>query len=391
MRSKGRSAMGNTNGQRGMGKSAVGPPIKEEMEGGIFLHHPSRDLEQVYLEVTTRCNLNCITCIRNNWNDPGADLSWELFHHLLQQMAAFPRLKTIHFGGFGEPLLHPRLLDMVRAAREAGYSVKVSTNGMLLDRELARDFIKVGVREIIVSCDSPDLKEFAHIRAGGNLRLLEQNLLNLTYLKRQAYHRYPRLSLEFVLMQKNLAQVNNLPSFAQRLGASHVLVTNLLPYTVDMVSEILYAAPPPISITPKYWINPEISFTSRLSVDLPRMKWGAARRCSFIDNRTTSIAQDGYVSPCYPLLHPHTYYIFGRRKEVSRYTLGNIADTDLIDIWLQPEYVKFRNRVRLFQFPSCVDCDLSETCDFPLANEDCWGANPSCADCLWAQDIVRCP
>ena len=24
-------------------------------------------------------------------------------------------------------------------------------------------------------------------------------------------------------------------------------------------------------------------------------------------------------------------------------------------------------------------------------NQGCWGPNPSCADCLWAQDIVRCP
>jgi len=41
-------------------------------------------------------------------------------------------------------------------------------------------------------------------------------------------------------------------------------------------------------------------------------------------------------------------------------------------------------------FPSCVDCELRNTCDSSAANKACWGLNPSCADCLWAQDIIRC-
>ncbi|MGQ9585737.1 MAG: hypothetical protein ACUVXG_10090 [Anaerolineae bacterium] len=41
------------------------------------------------------------------------------------------------------------------------------------------------------------------------------------------------------------------------------------------------------------------------------------------------------------------------------------------------------------RFPSCVDCGAA--CDYAEQNEDCWGNVPSCADCLWAQDVVRCP
>lgn len=40
---------------------------------------------------------------------------------------------------------------------------------------------------------------------------------------------------------------------------------------------------------------------------------------------------------------------------------------------------------------SCVDCDLRETCVIAESNESCWGWCPSCADRLWAQDIVRYP
>jgi len=58
---------------------------------------------------------------------------------------------------------------------------------------------------------------------------------------------------------------------------------------------------------------------------------------------------------------------------------------------MSEEYTRYRSAVRAFHFPSCPDCDLRETCDLRLENNACWGPNPSCADCLWAQDIVRCP
>jgi hypothetical protein len=46
---------------------------------------------------------------------------------------------------------------------------------------------------------------------------------------------------------------------------------------------------------------------------------------------------------------------------------------------------------RGFHFPSCPDCGLRESYDIRERNEGCWRRNPSCADCLWVQDIIRCP
>jgi MoaA/NifB/PqqE/SkfB family radical SAM enzyme len=76
---------------------------------------------------------------------------------------------------------------------------------------------------------------------------------------------------------------------------------------------------------------------------------------------------------------------------VSRYVLGNANERSLADIWMAEDYVRFRGEVHGFHFSSCPNCDLRESCDLRERNEGCWGWNPSCADCLWAQDIVRCP
>lgn len=119
------------------------------------------------------------------------------------------------------------------------------------------------------------------------------------------------------------------------------------------------------------------------------MKWGAWQQCGFMTDRAVVIGWDGGVSPCYPLMHSYPYYIYGRRKNVSRYVLGNVREAALSDIWQSEEYVRFRAKVRDFRFMYCVDCGLA--CDYAENNEDCLGNVPSCADCLWAQGIIRCP
>ncbi len=126
-------------------------------------------------------------------------------------------------------------------------------------------------------------------------------------------------------------------------------------------------------------------------IELPRMNWGAERRCRFIRSNALVVGWDGGVNPCYALSHSYPYYISGRRKEVTRYTFGNVNESTLAQIWTSDEYVRFRAEVLRFNFPSCVDCGLRDTCDIAEVNDGCWGWCPSCADCLWAQDIVRCP
>jgi radical SAM protein with 4Fe4S-binding SPASM domain len=104
------------------------------------------------------------------------------------------------------------------------------------------------------------------------------------------------------------------------------------------------------------------------------------------------VGWDGGVAPCYALSHNYSYFaIDGRKKQVSRYLLGNVNEQPLAETWISEEYMRFRGEVRGFHFPSCPNCDLRESCDLRERNEGCWGWNPSCADCLWAQDIVRCP
>ena len=371
------------------------PPSTEywlnERQGDIILHPRVPDVQKLYLEATTGCNLQCRTCIRNIWGDPSALMKWDTFEALMNSLDGLPELKRVVFTGFGEPLSHPRILEMIERVRQRGLAVSIGSNGLLLREKMARELVRLGVDRLVVSVDGVKPETYGDVRGAGLSELLD-NVRRLNDIKQEVNTLIPALGIEFVVLKSNIDELPALTQLASHLNASRVLVTNVLPYTADMRDQMLYGYDPQPSLDARNWPVHSGAWVTWGSLDLPRMHWGAERRCKFIQDRSMIIGWDGGVTPCYALSHNYSYYaIDGCAKQVERYVLGNVNQQTLADIWMSEDYVLFRSEVRSFHFPSCPNCDLRETCDLRQRNEGCWGWNPSCADCLWAQDIVRCP
>jgi tungsten cofactor oxidoreducase radical SAM maturase len=349
------------------------------------------DLRKLYVEPTTVCNLNCRTCIRNIWKDPKAHMEMETLRQLVEQTTDFPELQRVVFSGLGEPLTHPHILDMVRLVRERDLAVTIGSNGLLLDKAMSRELVALGVDRLIVSLDGVTHETYASVR-GAEISLVLDNIRGLNEAKRELGSLTPTLGIEFVAMRSNIAEFADLTGLASRLGASRVLVSNVLAYTDEMRDEILYGYEPRPPFSAGSWPVKIDAWVMWGTLELPRMHWGAEQHCRFVRDRAMVVGWDGSIVPCFALSHNYSYLaIDGRRKQVTRYDLGNLAQQSLLEIWTSEEYCRFRNEVRDFHFPSCPDCDLRESCDLREQNKGCWGWNPSCADCLWAQDIVRCP
>jgi tungsten cofactor oxidoreducase radical SAM maturase len=349
------------------------------------------DMRKLYVEPTTVCNLNCRTCIRNVWEDPKTHMEMNVFEELAEQIKRFPGLERVVFSGLGEPLTHPHLLEMVRIVRLQSLAVTIGSNGLLLEKALSRELITLGVDRLVISLDGVTPETYAGVR-GAMISQVMDNIRGLNEAKRELGSLAPALGIEFVALRSNIAELADLSGLASRLGAARVLVSNVLAYTDDMRDEILYGYEPRSPLNASVWPVKADAWVLWGVLDLPRMHWGAEQRCRFIQDRATVVGWDGSVAPCYALSHNYSYLtIDGRRKNVARYSLGNITQQTLLDAWTSEEYCRFRAEVQDFHFPSCPDCDLRESCDLREKNEGCWGWNPSCADCLWAQDIVRCP
>ena len=106
----------------------------------------------LYLEVTNRCNLLCTTCPRTYAElEPPADMSWELFTRIVDQV---PNLARAVLHGVGEPMLVKALPQMVRYLKSRGVYVLFNSNGTLLNEKNGRALIAAGLDELRVSLDA---------------------------------------------------------------------------------------------------------------------------------------------------------------------------------------------------------------------------------------------
>ncbi len=369
------------------GLAAGTPVVVERTDDGLLLLPALPDAKRIYVEPTTRCNLACSTCIRHSWQEQLGDMDFAVFERLVSQLRDFPELASVHFAGFGEPLSHPRIIDMVRAVAALGLGAEMTTNGLLLDGACARELIAAGLHTLVVSLDGARPETYRSVRAGAELGQVLEGIRRLLDLRERVDSPLPRLGVEFVAMRRNYRELVDLIRLGRKVGFDFVVVTHVLPYTQAMTEQTLYGNGPvdfglPVNVALRYGFR-------RLL--MPESALRTQRYCRFVGGSSLSVAWDGAVSPCYPFLHSHTAYVLGRRKEMQRWTLGNLRERPLAEIWMAPEYLRFRSRVRRFDFPSCADCVTVDGCYFSQTNaEDCWGNAPSCADCLWARGIIRC-
>ena len=115
----------------------------------------------IYIEPTNLCNLRCRFCPTGSNKPVGAKrgmMEWGLFLRVIDEIEKIGAPKVIGWYMMGEPLLHPRLFDMIRHAKQRlGDSVKhrVFTNGVLLNSgrinqlvECELDLIRISVEAL---------------------------------------------------------------------------------------------------------------------------------------------------------------------------------------------------------------------------------------------------
>src|SRR5271154_6169784 len=132
----------------------------------------------LYLEVTNRCNLLCETCPRTFEElEPPADMSWELFTGIVDQV---PNIARVVLHGVGEPMLVRNLSRMIRYLKDRGTYVLFNTNGTLLSPKKYRELIETGLDELRVSLDAADAKSFLAVRGKNFFDRIVRNVRGFT-------------------------------------------------------------------------------------------------------------------------------------------------------------------------------------------------------------------
>lgn len=86
--------------------------------------------KKVYIEITNTCNLLCDFCIKNKRNNKF--MSINEFEIILKKLKGLTNY--LYFHVLGEPLLHPKINELIDLATNNGYKINITTNGYLIDK-----------------------------------------------------------------------------------------------------------------------------------------------------------------------------------------------------------------------------------------------------------------
>ncbi|MBI2843381.1 MAG: radical SAM protein [Armatimonadetes bacterium] len=159
------------------------------------------------LEPANVCNLSCPLCPsgRRALSRPLEMMPLDLFDQLMVELGG--GLSLLILWGWGEPLLHPQLPEMIQSAKRYGTAVITSTNGQLMTSDLADRLVRSRLDAIIVAVDGATEETYRNYRVGGSLEKALGALDMIHEAKARRGSSTPLVNLRMVVTRSNEEEI----------------------------------------------------------------------------------------------------------------------------------------------------------------------------------------
>jgi MoaA/NifB/PqqE/SkfB family radical SAM enzyme len=318
----------------------------------------------LYLETTNRCNLLCTTCPRTYEElEPPADMSWELFRSIVDQI---PYLARAVLHGVGEPMLVKHLPRMVRYLKDRGTYVLFNTNGTVLNEKNGRALIDADLDELRVSFDAANAESYRVIRGKNYFNRILKNVRGFRELQEREGKLKPRVSAWLTGMRETVEQLPDFVRVAAATGVKEVYLQRLVFFGEDAIGmarpdQALYEQTSReeaayLDRAADIAASLGITFSASGGASEPGMSlkrndggspWSMCRRPWTV----MYITANGRALPC--CIAPFS------QRGYENYTLGDATQQTLREIWTGEAYRDFR-RSLLSDKPAaaCANCGL---------------------------------
>lgn len=173
----------------------------------------------VHLEIIGACNLTCSHCFAGTLPRNHHPLTLAEMDVLFGDLAAVGSFRLGLTGG--EPLMRKDLFDILDAAGERGLHPCLTSNGLILTEDIAREF---GKRELVwlnISLEGPTPESNDAIRGRGTFEAVLEKLRLL--------RRHTRFTLAFTILSTNAHLVRQCAELAYEVGAHTAVFRPLYP------------------------------------------------------------------------------------------------------------------------------------------------------------------
>src|SRR3984957_8131716 len=308
---------------------------------------PEHEPVCLYLEMTNRCNLLCTTCPRTYAElEPPADMSWELFTSIVDQI---PRLNRAVLHGVGEPMLVKNLPRMVRYLKDRGTYVLFNTNGTVLNERNGRALIAAGLDELLVSFDAANPESYRAIRGKNYFNRILKNVRAFRELQEREGHNKPRVSAWLTGLRETIEELPDFVRVAAETGVKEVYLQRLVFFNENAIGKAR-----PDQALYEQLSREEASHIDRAAVIAASL--GVTFSASGAASEPgMSLKRNDNGSPWSLCRRPWTVMYFtanGRalpcciapfsQRGYENYTLGDATQQTLREIWTGPAYGDFR-------------------------------------------------
>ncbi len=153
----------------------------------------------VVWNMTQRCNLKCVHCYAHALKEDGSDpISTEKGKEIIDDLAKFGAPVMLFSGG--EPLVRKDLPELAKYATSKGMRAVISTNGTLINKEMAKVLKEVGLSYVGVSLDGG---EEIHDDFRGVKGAYQKALQGLEYCREEGI----KVGLRFTINKRNADEV----------------------------------------------------------------------------------------------------------------------------------------------------------------------------------------
>jgi MoaA/NifB/PqqE/SkfB family radical SAM enzyme len=194
--------------------------LREDIGGRRLVYRGLPEI--VTLNSTDVCNLACVMCQRSLAQGLHR-LEDRVLRFVAEQLFPTARKVVLTTAG-GEPL-GAGFDVIVEQARRFETKIDVTTNGQLLRRQLAEEFLPL-LDHLNVSVDAVRPEIYERIRVGGSFEKLERNLRDFRQAILAGGHDV-LFSISAVVMASTLPYLDELVRFAAEIGAQGVLLQRL--------------------------------------------------------------------------------------------------------------------------------------------------------------------
>jgi uncharacterized Fe-S cluster-containing radical SAM superfamily enzyme len=131
----------------------------------------------LYIEGSTSCNCQCITCPSPVLHRPDMDIA--LAKSIIDQSVGHP-IKELHPFLYADPFVWPHLFELMEYAKSRlpGVQIHLWTNGILLDDQVAKQAIACGLDNLAISIDGATANTHNAIRHGADYDLVVEHALH---------------------------------------------------------------------------------------------------------------------------------------------------------------------------------------------------------------------